>query len=470
MKKLKVLSLFSLIATAVIGCGNGNNSSSFVSTNSSSNKVSSSISTSIPNNVELPTDYKVNSYYEAMKILSELKNYTINVTYMEGAYESKNNVYFTENAIFDDYAGDEYGYIALEEGVVFVDYYENNLIASEVLLDENGNPYTSVWNKKFFTSFADINLKEFEKAGNDVYFDITGKANKIQFMNLVYAQQTDYENIISITAYLGENLSDLMFSLEFKGGFGYSIEISDINQTKIDVIDEFIESGKGATVISDDLKRVKNLFAGFNYKRVLYFENDEGETKVAGHEYFNPDYFFSRFVDEYKMIDPSVAFDAGYIGFNNKIVEGMHLDGAYYAYIIDGQASIFPQAAYYDYDITKFYNYPTYMTLFTNLHYFNLVEGTEHSYRTTNFDLTLDFVNNMQLSEILAGYYVDGLTITLEDAENDEDARVIFTLEYSTDGVAGGDNSATADFEFIEFGLANVLEFDLIINSAIDAE
>ena len=87
-----------------------------------------------------------------------------------------------------------------------------------------------------------------------------------------------------------------------------------------------------------------------------------------------------------------------------------------------------------------------------------------------NFDLTLDFVNNMQLSEILAGYYVDGLTITLEDAENDEDARVIFTLEYSTDGVAEGDNSATADFEFIEFGLANVLEFDLIINSAIDAE
>lgn len=468
MKKLKNLFLFSLVAFAVVGCENGNNSLSGSTSHSSSNVSTNVSSSSKP--VELPTDYKVNSYYEAMKILSELKNYTINVTYMEGAYEVTNNVYFTENAIFDDYTGDEYGYVALDEGVVRLDYYENKLISSEVYLDENGNPYNSVWNKKFFTSFADMNLKEFEKAGNEAYFDITGKSNKIQFMNLVYAQQTDYENIISITAYYAENLSDFLFTLEFKGGFGYSIEISDINQTKIDVVDEYVKSGKGAAVISDDLKRVKELFAGFNYKRVLYYENDKGETLVAGHEYFNPDYFFSRFVDEYKMIDPAVAFDAGYIGFDNKIVEGLRLDGAYYAYILDGQASIFPQAAYYDYDITKFYNYPTYMTLFTNLHYFNLVEGTEHSYRTTNFDLTLDFVNNMQLSDILAGYYVDGLTITLEDAENDEDARVIFTLEYSTDGVAGGDNSATADFEFIEFGLANVLEFDLIINSAIDAE
>ena len=261
-----------------------------------------------------------------------------------------------------------------------------------------------------------------------------------------------------------------MFTLEFSDGFGYSIEIENINKTKIAEIDKFIADGKGPSVICEDLVRVKELFAGFNYKRVMYYEREDGTFGVAGHEYFNPDYFFARFTEEYKFVDPATAFDTGYIGFDNKIVEGQKLDGAYYAYIMDnGEAYIYPYVAYHDYDITKFYNYPTYMTLFSNLHYFSKVDGTEHSYRTTNFDLTLDFVENMQLSETLAGLYIDGLTITLEDAENYEDVRIVFTLEYSSDGVVGGENSGSADFEFIEFGLANILEFDRVIASAQDA-
>lgn len=465
--KIKSLLLLSLTSLALFGC-QGNNDKSALSNSSVSTSISTSQSSS-PVNTDLPTDYNVSSYYEAMKILSELNNYTIKVTYMEGAYEYSNNVYFTEKAIFDDYVGDEYGCLLTDDGVVRLNYYHEELIASAVVLKEDGTPYDTVWDKTFFTSFADINLKEFENAGNEEFFDILGKVNKIQFMNLVHAEQTDYDKIISVTAYLGEKLTDLFFTLEFKGGFGYSIEICNINSTTIKVIDDFVAAGKGPTIICEDLLRVKELFAGFNYKRIMYYETEEGELIEAGSEYFNKDYFFTRFTEEYKKIDPASAFDTGYIGFDNKIVEGVHVHGAYYAYIIDGQATIFPTAAYHDPDITKFYNYPTYMTLFSNLHYFEKVEGKDHSYRTTNFDLSLDFVNNMQLSEALAGFYVDGLTITLEDAEFDEEARVIFTLEYSTDGVVGGENSASVDFEFVEFGLANIMEFDMILADAIDA-
>ena len=469
--KIKSLLLISLISSAIVGCqGNDENSSkqssssnSNISTNISSSQSSSSVKP------ELPTDYNISSYYEAMKILSELNNYTIKVTYMEGAYEFTNNVYFTENAIFDDYVGDEYGCLLTSEGVVRLNYYQEKLIASEVVLKEDGTPYDTVWDKTFFTSFKDINLKEFENSGNEEFFDIYGKVNKIQFMNLVHAEQTDYDKIISVTAYFGEKLSDLFFTLEFKGGFGYSIEICNINSTTIKVIDDFVAAGNGPSVICEDLVRVKELFAGFNYKRIMYYETEEGELIEAGLEYFNKDYFFTRYTEAYKQIDPASAFDTGYIGFDNKIVEGLHVNGAYYAYIMDGKATIFPTAAYHDPDITKFYNYPTYMTLFSNLHYFEKVEGKDHSYRTTNFDLSLDFVNNMQLDEVLAGLYVDGLTITLEDAELDEEAKVIFTLEYSSDGVVSGENSATVDFEFVEFGLANIMEFDMILANAIDA-
>lgn len=469
MKKIKNMTLLAALVSLIASCNTGGISTT--STNSTpSNNSNSTISSSTSKPNELPTDYKVSSYYEAMNILSTLKNYTIKVTYMEGSYEMSNNVFFTETAIFDDYVGDEYGYVLTKDGVVRVDYYEDELVSSEAYVKEDGTLYDTVWDKAFFTSFADINLKEFEDAGNSDYFDITGKVNKIQFMNLVHAEQTDYDKLVALTAYLGENLSDLMFSLEFSGGFGFSIEIKDINKTKIKVIDDFVNAGNGAAQISSDLLRVRELFAGFNYKRVMYFEDENGEIKVAGHEYFNPDYFFVKFTNEYKMFEPAASFDSGYIGFNHKIIEGAERHGTYYTYLNNGQVSIYPQVAYYDPDITKFYNYPTYMTLFKNLQYFDLVEGTEHSYRTTNFELTLDFAENMQVAESLAGYYIDGLTITLEDATENENAKVTFILEYSTDGVSGGVNSGTGEFEFIEFGLANILEFDKILESAIDAQ
>ena len=105
--------------------------------------------------------------------------------------------------------------------------------------------------------------------------------------------------------------------------------------------------------------------------------------------------------------------------------------------------------------------------LFENLQYFELVEGTEHSYSTTNFDLSLDFIDNMQIRDSLAGYRIDSLTITLEDAEEDENAKVIFTLEYSVPNTVG--ESETADFEFVQFGMANILEFDRILAQAEDA-
>ncbi len=474
MKKIKNIALLATLMSLIAGCNTVGTSTK--STNSTPSNISGSssnsvntISSSTNSSAKLPLDYKVSSYYEAMEILSKLKNYTIEVTYMEGSYKMVNNVFFTENAIFDDYVGDEYGYVLTNDGVVRVDYYENKLVSSEVYTKEDGTLYDTVWDKTFFTSFADINLKEFESAGNSDYFDITGKVNKIQFMNLVHAEQTDYDKLIALTAYFDENISNLMFSLEFSDGFGYSIEIKDINNTKIKVIDDFINAGNGAAQISSDLLRVRELFSGFNYKRVMYYEDENSEIKVSGYEYFNPDYFFVKFTNEYKMFDPASSFDSGYIGFNHKIIEGSERHGTYLTYFYDGQVIIFPQVAYYNPDITKFYNYPTYMTLFNGLQYFDLVNGTEHSYRTTNFELTLDFVENMQITESLAGYYIDGLTITLEDNIETENAKVTFVLEYSTDGVAGGENSAIAEFEFIEFGLANILEFDKILENAIDA-
>ena len=93
------------------------------------------------------------SIKDAVNKLINSKNYTIEISTKTGPIDIKYDIFYTENAFYDSYLGDEYGYVNVEDGVFSFDLYNREFTASKLLEDNYGKTVTDLWSYSSLYSF-----------------------------------------------------------------------------------------------------------------------------------------------------------------------------------------------------------------------------------------------------------------------------------------------------------------------------
>ena len=440
-----------------------------------------------------------NSIQEAINKLIDSKNYTIEVTSQAGPLTIKSNVYYTDYGFYDDYLGDEYGFCQVNEGVFSFDLYQRKFTASNLLKDEDGNIIKDLWSSSLFNSFASLRKQEFEKA-TGTEFTTSSKRVKLPLMNLFKINQAYYPAVEDITFKLNGNTIDGMtFTISVKNGQSYDCVIKDFGKTSIKRLDDYLASNQSYVEPSKTLAQVIDLFKNFNYTRIIYDDDTEGFTKIAGYEFYDENYFYTEFAPS--AIAAGKGYNIGVVSVNKhydeKIINGTSygpydLVGSYYCSIshslnqepADGELYTVKYSDDDKFDImTSFpinsdpyvpnvYNYPTFLKIFDSTQYLK-VSGAENKFYTSKTSCIIDFINNFQASSIsesglnptgvFVEYYPEGLD-TYAGTVGKE--TVVFKLEVSYYGAL-----QTIDYIYTDFNKTNIsLITDESITKIIDAK
>lgn len=392
------------------------------------------------------------SIKDAVTKLAQSHNYTIHVETQTGPILVKNNMYYTENAFYDDYLGDEYGYVKCDEGVYRFDRYNRKFTPSSLLKDNSGELYTSVWDNGFFYGFSSLDLSEFE-AADGLTFTCTKKKNKLAFMKIFSIPQTSYQDVDAITLTLGEskNINTLSFSVSLsKGKDKHDCTIQNFESTRIDYLEKQLANGKSYFKPEGVLAHVQDLFSNMNYTHFMYEDESSNINEPYGWEKFNENYYISGFTDEYLKGNPNAILScSGMVGFKDYVVSPFKtMNGSYYTFCTKDSFSIISSMAYNENSyVPDVYVYPTYLKAFTDSQYFD-VAGDENTYYTNKLSVINDFCDNFQLWETIQslGVVIEGLYINYNENGYQGKETVTFSIEYSQYGY-----SFTSDFVFSDF-------------------
>lgn len=393
-------------------------------------------------------DSKVTSVKDAVYKLSLSKNYTIKVSTKTGPLDIKNNMFYTENAFYDDYLGDEYGYCKVEKGVFRFDRYARKFTPSALLTKEDGTNYDSIWGNGFFYGFNDLELSEFDKAtGNE--FTCSKKKNKLVFMKMFGIDQSKYPDINAINITVDGDINTVKFSVSLKDGEEHRCEIKDFGKTKIDYLDKQLDAGKSFYEPDDTMKKIISLFETKNYTHFLY-DPVYDEKNPVGYEKFTEDYFISGYSDDYiKYNSSSIVKCSGMVGLDNLVVnDNVTLNGSYWTYLWGDTFSMITSFPYNeDPYVPNVYNYPTFLKALKDSQYFESA-GTEGSYYTSKLSVISDFCSNFQLWESLQenSFIPCGLFMEYSKNYKNQDT-VTFMIEYDYYGVSGTTEFVFSDFE-----------------------
>lgn len=457
--------------------------------------------------VNASTENGVNSVKEAVEALIDSKNYTIEVTSKAGPLTIVNNMYYTENGFYDDYLGDEYGYCKVDEGVFSFDLYQRKFTASNLLKDENGNLITSLWDSpaQLMYSFKSLRKDEF-KTATGKEFNASAKRVKLPLMNMFKINQAYYPAVEDVAFKLnGNTLNDLSFTLTVKGGQSYSCKIKNYNNTKIEVLDNYLATNKSYNQTPDALKKVIELFSNYNFTRIIYMDDNTDFNTIAGYEFYNEKYFYTEFSRD--AIMAGMGYNIGMIGLdkeyaartvNGKTYGPYSFNGSYYCYIthksndgfVDENGQFNPKfnedndifeiktsfPINKDSFIPNVYNYPTFLEMFKNSQYLK-VSGDENTFYTGKNSCVLDFAKNFQITDSLAeaGFTPTGVFVEyLENGSKDYAGTlgketVIFKIEIDYYGA-----TSTIDYVYTDFNNTNISYItdktvDSVINGIIQS-
>lgn len=445
-KKLLYVAIVSLLLTS---CGN----------EEESNKFNYSIT---PINQE---DLKVNNIYSAIKKLQTLKNFTLSITMTddEKSSFSFDNIY-AEHYYYCNYEDDENGFIEDENGIYRVNLVDNQLLASDLYLDENGQKMTDLYNSGVLANFTQLNLDNFKTAIEDDYV-VTNKKDKLTLMNILELDNIYYATLSNCEfKLLGSTMNNLYLILDFTNGTSLSCAFNNFGESEEIEVINYKAQNKTYTKIDDDLYRVRDLFKLNNYRRVCH-ENENPEENVIGYEWFNENYFYGDYiVDEYSIAE------TGYIGLKNKTKYNEETktytdyDGAYLFFLNDtysnlnfyGYKPAFTTTISYMPDIM---NYPSNLIMFDyNLQFFEKVDDSsnyeKNVYVTTDLYIIQDWLTNFQISlttEDNAEVYIYDLRIITDLYTKDSDCTVTFQFDYVIEDTVYG-----LQREFIDFGTSNI--------------
>lgn len=392
----------------------------------------------------------------ALNALKKGKNYTLTSTLSTGEVTK---VYYTKSAILKENNSGSVGYIQDKKGIYRIDLENKEWLPSALLKNDEGELYSSLWKNDFIYSFKDFDFSKLEYQDENIAL-IHDKMNLLTYLNLLDQDVNTLSTIQSLKVEKVQAENALTFTLSYRDQKQMVTTVSEVGSTTISTIEEFLQNGGKRYVNTKEQDRMIDLFSGFNYKRRC-LDNDN-ET-VVGHEWYNPNYFYGEWEAEYLKEHIGEIMEIGVVGVKNKQFNNQTLNGSYYYYLNSQGMSIITTAPVNENpDVTKVYNYPTYLELFSNFQYFKEATDYEDTIYTQNLDLMNDFCNNFQIAEILQTNHcsLSSLEISYDLKENNSECVVVFCLYYYYNNQLGA-----FMYPFVEFGNSNIAIVDYFLNN-----
>lgn len=392
----------------------------------------------------------------ALDTLRKAQNYTLTSTLSTGEVTKS---YYTKSAILKENNSGSVGYIQDKKGIYRIDLENKEWLPSALLKNDEGELYSSLWKNDFIYSFKDFDFSKLEYQDENIAL-IHDKMNLLTYLNLLDQDVNTLSTIQSLKVEKVQAENALTFTLSYRDQKQMVTTVSEVGSTTISTIEEFLQNGGKRYVNTKEQDRMIDLFSGFNYKRRC-LDNDN-ET-VVGHEWYNPNYFYGEWEAEYLKEHIGEIMEIGVVGVKNKQFNNQTLNGSYYYYLNSQGMSIITTAPVNENpDVTKVYNYPTYLELFSNFQYFKEATDYEDTIYTQNLDLMNDFCNNFQIAEILQTNHcsLSSLEISYDLKENNSECVVVFCLYYYYNNKLGA-----FMYPFVEFGNSNIAIVDYFLNN-----
>lgn len=407
-----------------------------------------------------------------LKTLAKAHNYTLKEEVSSSASSAKNtaSVYYGEDFYYyDANFTTPYGYIRCKDGVYRVHENGGKLIGGELLQDESGDNYKTLWNDYFFYSFADLDEASIEAIKDDgtSKVSITGKKNRLALLDLLGLGSSYYASIVSFTGSVNGDRSltlDLKVSDSSSGALvSVKASVSNLLTTFSSKIENYRES-KSYFVIDEDFAKVRSLMKSNNYTH--YYTDEEDEDKIVGTEYFNENYYFVEWDSDYAArlatTSSTILYSTGLIGIRNKKIKDT--SGAYHtlngSYLISYSGGSFSVnlTNYYNEspDIPSVYSYPSLLEMWDETELFEEteVEGLDKAFLTDDNSLIEDFVAMFFLTDTVAPVITENLYIGWKNLDSKDEQMVSFTLE-----TTGG----SLTYEFYHFGNTILPALDLFL-------
>lgn len=413
----------------------------------------------------LPSDYNT-SVKNYLKALKSIHNYTIAEVVSSSETSAINfiQISYMQNAYYYSFGESTYGYIASSDGVYGVSMKNNDLVGSELLLDENNTPYRSVWDTNLITGFSSFDEEQIDSLEDGTKVEIKGKKNKVALLNMLGLGTNYYASINKLTGAITKTGKLLItLSVNYSSTTVVTIEatVDSLLSTTIPEIDDYLAKGGTYFVVDEDLAKARTLMQGNNYTHYYYSEN-----RKVGTEYFNQDYYFINWDSSYAASSGLLLVSQGLIGIDHKKDPntGTLLNGSYLVSLNGNQPQISLSTPYnQDPNIPVVYHYPSFLSLWGDLQYFDedvIPNDMDVYYVTDDAVIMNDFVANFSLEDSTANVSLSKLHMGFADIDNEQDKQTVrFELETS-----GG----TLSYDFVNFGSTRIPAFDDFLSSLVD--
>jgi len=408
--------------------------------------TSSSVNNSIDNSSVIDIGGEAN-IKNVVKYLKNCKRYTVNTAVMNknGAinYES----YYSEEYYYSTF--DLSGYAQDENGVFKLDNYNGDFVSSELLTDKNNNYLTDMWESGLFISFANININNFDSTSMSA--NVSNKEDKLYLLDMLKVSRGILTGINQFDISL-DSSNNLTIEIVTTNST-YSATVNYQSDLFFQKLDRYL-SVNSYYKTTDEEKYLQACFAADNYERVVY--NTDGNT-IAGWEHFTPNYFYGEYTKETEK-ENNVA-SSGYICLKNFSANNTVYNGMYYFFFNDNGIGLTLVSEDTSYDINSFMNYPSNLLALSSLQFFTYNESS-NEYVTVNKEIADDFLENFQIKNMFQGQSLvaTGLSYKTENVFSKK-YTVTFSLSFTIDS-----SSAYMEFEFVNFGSANIEKVDETFN------
>lgn len=312
MNKSKV-GFILFMALCLVGCNTDKKSSSSSSLNSSSVSGSSDVSSDVSSSIEDSTSSSISSSIDVVatnaarirEIIAtcvDTPNYTLTLKDMDGTRVEKYTptAYYCEAPMDVDTIG-----YAQDENGVFTFKYDSDAIVptSKYLKDAEENPFTDLYGDKvifddsneteyfYINSFAQIDVADF--ANLEENYTSNGYVVEIDSVISLfsYNSQANYQEDSVKVVLNDKNNLEFKFNGKYSATEIYTLEVSEVGTTTIDLIEVYLSKGNGALPeTSGDpteeslLEKVKELLGSQNYA-YMCMDEENGFMGVMTEKY-----------------------------------------------------------------------------------------------------------------------------------------------------------------------------------------
>ncbi len=448
-KLFKNLTLLIVSVSALCGCGNG-------SAKSDDEPV-----------------YNPQSLYEGISLMATTKNYTIHQLVDGDVYKS-----YVVSRCAIGVSGvkeleDTNFYVVSGKGLFKVTYDEEYR-RSEYILDEDGNYITDLWNTNYVKTTYGVNPDEVITDKSATSINIKNRDFKQGLLGILGLKSTSYADIEYVKASFDGTLN---FELKyFSSDTIYTYEADKFGTSSIDYAKTLIEHNVGAFVPNDDLKYMRSLIKGNNFKLDSYDVIEEG---YYAQEWLNPQYWYSSYGNYgYCRLDHAA----------DKTVDGdVDAKGIYMFQVSDGKLGFYSNPIDDAPTIAEFENYPSRMSTLSNMQYINEGEYEDiqdyeyqgEAYYLTNKTYVLDVLSHFALNPstatdgsifqlatpkaIVMDINIDPLYDENDEASEKSTITYIYVFEYSN-------KTYQMYLPMHSFGLANITSLDAYLETFNNAK